>query len=209
MEKQKMSIHRALAELKLIDYKISTAIGNYEPVGAMQKNKKVNGIRELEEFKSNAISKTQKIEDLIERKRLIKSKIMHSNSKTTVSILNKKMTVADVIFYQEIIEKKKEYLTTLKSVKANVYKSIEAHNAKVDQNALTLANNALGKPDIKITDASVQDIVKPYIENNKVDLVDPIKIEEKIEKLEEEISVFEAEVDAKLSESNAITMIEV
>jgi hypothetical protein len=46
-----------------------------------------------------------------------------------------------------------------------------------------------------------------YIENNTFDLVDPIGVSGKIQELENEINEFEAEIDAVLSTSNAMTMI--
>ena len=41
METQKMTIHRALSELKLIDARIEKAINVVEPTGLMRENKPV------------------------------------------------------------------------------------------------------------------------------------------------------------------------
>lgn len=49
---------------------------------------------------------------------------------------------------------------------------------------------------------------KTYIENNKYDLIDPLDVASIMEKLENEINEFETEVDAALSVSNALTVIE-
>ena len=49
---------------------------------------------------------------------------------------------------------------------------------------------------------------KTYIENNTYDLVDPMDIAKIIEALDAEINEFNAEVDAALSVSNALTVIE-
>ena len=50
---------------------------------------------------------------------------------------------------------------------------------------------------------------KDFIFNNTFELVDPIKVKDKIDSLEKEISEFESEIDAALSVSNAVTEIEV
>jgi hypothetical protein len=50
--------------------------------------------------------------------------------------------------------------------------------------------------------------VAPFLEANRFSLIDPIKVESEIAKLEKEVGDFEAELDAVLSEVNAITQIE-
>ena len=47
-----------------------------------------------------------------------------------------------------------------------------------------------------------------YIENNTYDLIDPLDIAKVMEALDAEINEFNAEVDAALSVSNALTVIE-
>ena len=49
---------------------------------------------------------------------------------------------------------------------------------------------------------------KTYIENNTYDLIDPLDVVKIMENLEAEINEFNAEVDAALSTSNALTVIE-
>ena len=50
---------------------------------------------------------------------------------------------------------------------------------------------------------------KDFINANSYELIDPIKILDKINALEESIASFKAEVDAALSTSNAVTEIEI
>ena len=52
-------------------------------------------------------------------------------------------------------------------------------------------------------------ITEVFLKNNPVELVDPLKIGEKIAALEEELSDFEENVDVALSEHNAICTIEI
>jgi hypothetical protein len=49
---------------------------------------------------------------------------------------------------------------------------------------------------------------KTYIENNTYDLVDPMDVAKIMETLDAEVNEFNAEVDAALSVSNALTVIE-
>ncbi len=48
-----------------------------------------------------------------------------------------------------------------------------------------------------------------FIINNTFELIDPIKVREKIEALEKEIFEFESEIDSALSVSNAITELKI
>jgi hypothetical protein len=52
-------------------------------------------------------------------------------------------------------------------------------------------------------------LTNSFRENNKVELVDPLDLSVKVAALEEELDAFETNVDWVLSESNAVTKIEV
>jgi len=76
---------------------------------------------------------------------------------------------------------------------------------RADEYVIGLYGSKEGK-----TDASnVEKIKKEFMTANTFELVDPIKILDKINVLEEKIASFKAEVDAALSVSNAITEIEI
>ena len=76
---EKMTIHRALSELKLIDAKIEKQINEVLPSGIMQKGRLVNGFMQESEFEKNAKSKFDSVNDLIDRKNKIKSAIVTAN----------------------------------------------------------------------------------------------------------------------------------
>ncbi len=66
-----------------------------------------------------------------------------------------------------------------------------------------------GDNNVKPTDEDVRAIVEPFIKRNAVTLVDPLNVEVLVENLQKEVDDFEVEVDAVLSETNAITIIEI
>lgn len=210
METQKMTIHRALAELKLIDLKIDKAILLIEPTGEMQSDKNVNGFYTKDDFEKDAKAKYQSVVDLIDRKNKIKSAIVTANGITEVEISGKKMTIADAINFKSIIVFKKTLISTL-SKKHNIVKSkIMVANENVNIMALDNAKIMIGKQGddrVKPTDDDVKAIVEPFIRRNEFHLIDPLKVEELTVKLQEEVDNFEVEVDAVLSEINAITTI--
>ncbi|GAG32212.1 unnamed protein product, partial [marine sediment metagenome] len=75
--------------------------------------------------------------------------------------------------------------------------------------ALKLAEAALQKDNVKINDGDAVAITEPFIKKNRFELVDPLKVEELTEELQTDVDDFETEVDAVLSEINAITFIQI
>ena len=204
-----MTIHRALSELKLIDSRIEKSINSIEPTGIMQKDKLVNGFYKKEDFENDAKSRFQSVIDLIERKNKIKSAIVKANGITKVDINGNKMTIADAINLKAVIDFKKKLIETLMQKHRNAKANAERNNEKVNASALKLAEAALQKDNVKINDGDAVAITEPFIKRNEFHLVDPLKIEELTEKLQNEVNKFESEVDAVLSEINAVTFIEI
>ncbi|MCG8332186.1 MAG: hypothetical protein MI974_31160 [Chitinophagales bacterium] len=207
--KTKMTIHRGLAELKLLDARIEKNINLLLPSGIMQEGKLVNDYYKKEEFEKNAKAKFQSIQDLIKRKNLIKSAIVKVNTITEVQIGEKKYTIADAINFKAIIKAKKILVEELTTKHRQAKAKAEEKNKKVDDNALKLAEAALQKDNVKINDGDAIAITEPYVKKNKFHLIDPLNVEELVAKLQEEIDEFETEVDAVLSEINAVTYIEI
>lgn len=207
--KTKMTIHRGLAELKLLDARIEKNINLLLPSEIMQEGKLVNDYYKKEEFEKNAKAKFQSIQDLIKRKNLIKSAIVKVNTITEVQIGEKKYTIADAINFKAIIKAKKILVEELTTKHRQAKAKAEEKNKKVDDNALRLAEAALQKDNVKINDGDAIAITEPYVKKNKFHLIDPLSVEELVAKLQEEIDEFETEVDAVLSEINAVTYIEI
>ncbi len=205
----KLSIHRALAELKLIDGKIIKLTKELDPVGVKQKGKLINRITDDETFASVAQSKFQAINDLIERKVRIKTAIVAANAKTKVTIAGKTMSIADAITYKTIISHKKTLVEDLKAKYARARADLETKNVLVEQNLQKVLEATFGKDNVKITKDDMEAVRKPFLESNEWLLVDPLKIEATASTIEQEISEFESEVDAVLSEINAVTLVEV
>jgi len=205
---EKMTIHRALSELKLIDAKIEKQINEVLPSGILQKGKLVNGYIQETEFEKAAKSKYDSVNDLINRKNQIKSAIVAANGVTQVKVAEKQMTIADAINFKAVIKFKKKLIETLKQRHKQAVGELNKHNEAVNQNVQRILEATFGKENVKVGKEDVEAVRKPYLEANEFHLFDPLKVDETVEKLEKEVSEFEAEVDAVLSEINAITIIE-
>jgi hypothetical protein len=119
------------------------------------------------------------------------------------------MSIADAITYKSVVSYKKTLIEDLKSKYARVKADMESKNMLVEQNLQKVLEATFGKDNVKTTKDDMDAVRKPFLESNEWSLVDPLKIESTIEKLEKELGEFESEVDAVLSEINAITLIEI
>jgi hypothetical protein len=95
--KEKMTLHKALAELKLLDSRITSTIrtGTY-CVANKASNQKIKGVK-LDEFKESMKADYASATDLINRRIAIKKAVVLSNATTKVKINDVEYTVAEAI----------------------------------------------------------------------------------------------------------------
>jgi len=211
MDTIKMTIHRALAELKLIDSRIEKGIGVIIPTGVYQEGKLVNESVDKDTFEKDVTAKYQSVTNLIGRKIKIKAAIVKANGITKVVVGGNKMTISDAITFKNVIALKKSLIQSLDGKRKAVLSTFTLRNEEVDKVALTNAQQMIGgeNGDVKPTDDDVKAIVDPFVKRNKFHMSDPLGIDELIERLQKEVDDFEVDVDAVLSEINAITLIEI
>lgn len=200
MTSSNISITRALVELKTLDSRIQKKIDTslfvtykgqfYQPA---------EGIRD-------AVANYQSINDLIDRRKRIKSAIITSNANTLVTICGQEMTIAEAIETKSSIRHKKNLLAVLKSQYGNTVMTVENVNSKVRKD---LENKSGRDGEKDKQNMSLEEFSKMYVNLHGVELFDPLKITQKIEQLEQFITQFEQEVDYVLSEKNATTLISV
>ena len=208
---EKMLVTQALNELKTISNRIDRAINNAMFITASKTvDKNAAPGMTKEDFKTNAIASMQSIKDLIDRREKIKAGIIASNAVTEVEIAGEKMTVAKAIDTKDSIKYKRTLLDTMKCQYANAVTMVNKATITVDDNINKLITAAYGKEGKeKVSEADYDAIAKPYKIANEVSLVDPLSLKEEIDKLEEYIENFTANVDAQLQISNCVTWIEI
>ena len=180
MEKTKMTIHRALSELKLIDSRIEKAINLVEPTGLMQAEKAVNGIYLKDDFEKDVKAKFQSVTDLIDRKNSIKSAIVKANGTTNVKVGEREMTISDAINFKTVIAVKKNLINRLEQKHKTVIAKFTKENERVNNVALENAKIMLGKQGddkVKPTDEDVKNIIDPFVRRKEFHLVDPLNVE--------------------------------
>jgi len=201
MTTEKITVTRGLVQLKLLQKRIRKEIHNGCFIDLRIGDKRKNeGCTPKENFQSTV--------DLISRRNRIKSAIMKSNSVTEVKIAGETMTVAEAIERKNSIYFYKELLDTLR----RQYKDIKDEVERINDEALSRLDNVLESmysSHDKLKEDYVQGVKDEFFKSNGAEIVDELKIEEKIEGLGNWIDEFLSEVDLVLSESNTKTMIEI
>ena len=214
MTTEKMTVHKALAELKTMDDRITKAMGAVPYVLAVKHSaEKINGVT-IANFKENMKSGYQKVNDLIARRDAMKRAVVLSNATTKVTVGGKEYTVAEAIEAKNHgVEFKKNLLNTMTYAYKSAQNELnrngdEALEKKAEQYILSMIAAQPKDSKMTVDSDAMKALRKTYIENNKYDLIDPLDVANIMDKLEKEINEFETEVDAALSVSNALTVIE-
>ena len=209
-----MSVTRALAELKRLDDRLNRMTTDQSifvsvAVGKGDKQKVLGVSDTVQNVVSQIQSNRDRVNSMIEMRAKIKSAVVASNAATKVKLGALEMTVAEAIELKRSIDVKRNMLNTYRRqvIQANalVYSQNATLDAQIETNLATIYGNEKGKVDASMFEA----IAKPQREQKEASLIDPIKINDLIKSLEEEISLVETELDFTLSEINAKTEIEV
>lgn len=205
----KMTLARALAEIKLLNSKIEKNIGRLQLVATKTGKKDViNGSNEkVVDFNENAKSNYQSTLDLIKRRNFIKSKLTQANAITTISIGQDSYTIAEAIDRKNSIQIEKTLLDKMKSNLNLQIKNMNTANDKMEADINRMVETKMGADKSKTED--VADLKRIFRESDTTTLVDPLDLKVKIEDLEKSIENFELNIDFTLSEANAINYIEI
>lgn len=216
---QKISITRALVEIKTLDDRIQNAINQATFVslakgrGTYLKPHQAK-FSNVEEVQTQIKADYQSIGDLIERRSKIKAALAKANVETLVKVGGVEMPIIQAIDQKVVIDYKARILqaminqinitsnniekarqATENDVKASIEKLL---GTDVKNNAAVQQNEAL----IKSAQNSILDL-------QELSLIDPLDIKVKIKSLQDEIQGVVNEIDFALSEINAKTEIEV
>lgn len=215
MTNEKMTVHKALAELKIIDDRINNAIvsGTYV-IANKHSNTKIHGMT-IDDFKTSMKSDFQKVSDLIARRNAIKRAVVASNAVTKVKVGDVEYTVAEAI---EMKNHGMEFKNTLKMYIERQYtnaknefdkNSGDSLERRAENYVLSVIQAQPKDSKMAVDSDAMKNLRAQYIKDNTYDIIDPIGVKDVIEKLDNEISGFITEVDAALSVSNALTVLDI
>lgn len=209
--KETMTVHKALCELKILDDRILKAIQACQIVGVKKTVARVIGSKTVDQFKADEIANYTSAADLIKRYNAIKRAVALSNATTEVVIGGEKYTVAEAIAMKNHGLTHKTLLrnriaNTLTDAEYTIKRNNDQAEIKADEH---IQKNFGTKDTAKLPDLIAER--QRYLESISVELVDPLEggAKQILENLDKEISDFTVEVDAALSVSNATTNIEI
>jgi hypothetical protein len=200
-----ISVTQGLAELKLLDKRLLRGLDCIDWIAVSTKHKKIDHV----ELGRKAQADYQSFMDLVKRRDTIKRAIVQANATTQITIGTKwSGSVAEAIEQKVSIQIKKKLLEQMKvqirAAENDFQKATEESNNRLDR----LLTSELGK-DIKTNPETIATLTASFQDTNKVTLVDPLNLKDKVKELESEIETFETNVDWVLSEINGKTMITV
>merc|ERR1711871_1165500 len=206
-EMQTMSIARGLKELKTLDKRVRDSI-------TKNANRVVTASIKGRQSHELDTGICDRVLALMERRRAIKAAITSSNATHSIEIgtgqHKKRWLVSEAIERQRATkEYDKLYIGELRRQLAEAQRIVENEEEARDRRLDSHLQSLCGRDSTRTRADDVEAITEVFIKNNTVELVDPLKIGDKIAALESELSEFEENVDVALSEHNAITTIEI
>ena len=213
MQKYTMTVHEGLAELKILASRIEKELASNAFVACNKHaNTKIEGVT-IKEYSEKLKSAMQKVSDLIARRNAIKKAITKSNAVTEVTLTKENgekvtMTVAELIEFRNVgIMFTEKFANTLaqqyNAAVRNITRVNDDIGRKADEYVVGLFGNKEG-----VSSDVIESTRNSYIEANTVDMIDPSNVLDKINSMKEEIDFYNTKVDAALSTSNAVTIIE-
>lgn len=211
MQTKKISVTRALAELKRLDKEFSTIIDNspYIAIQVGEGDQAVgpNNIPVAECVKAIQ-SAWDQIAQIQKTRSSLKAAIVKSNATVTVTVGGREMTVAEAIELKSTISAQKAMLSNMKRAYSLAQTAQNDHNKKVEEKIDNLLRTMYGADRSKIDASNYDAVAKPQWAKAKASLIDPLKLADQIKAKEKYIEELATEVDYTLSEINARTDIE-
>lgn len=205
MTKMEITITEGLTKLKTLTKRINKLTNSIQYCEVSQNGKAPNGYKTVDEYMSDVKAKYQELQDLITLKKAIKAAIVMANATKKVTIAGKEMTIAEAIDFKNQIPVYEELLASM-TRSLTLANNKVLHNTQLMEDKLSrLVDSATQNQKI---DSAKLEALKATLEI-KIEYLDPLGIKKEIERLDNEISIFNEECDLRLSIADSQTMIEV
>lgn len=198
-----MTATQVLAELKMLDKRITSAIDDGTFIAAMQPK---SSAKTVDEVQSNINASFQRVTALIARQNAMKMALVMSNATSKVTVGTKTYTVAEAIDAKNhAMRYKNKLLQAMASQTANAHNMYKRMVTDVEKAAMELVKKSGEDPNGE--SAKDLEIYKSYIERNEIVMVDPLGMADMLVRMSDEIDEFVLNVDTALSIANATTSI--
>lgn len=215
----KITIHRVLAKIKTTEKRFMSLMASgvfvSSQIGQSQVTLEGRLVKDVTaEIRANYDSAVS----LLKNYEALKLAVIRSNSGITADttgieetkVGGRNMLVAEIIAKQKyVMPFYKKFMDVLSAQYNKVINEIERRNSRVHDNLVNVLSGISNGSNEKLTEAQVQSISETYYANNSCFIVDPLKVSETIRKLQKEYDEFLDEADSRLSEVNALKIVEV
>ena len=211
MVQETMTVHKALAELKVLDKRIGNETNNATfSIANKHSNMVVLGLP-IADFANKAKSDLSSIRTLINRRNAIKRAVTRSNATTMVSICGVEYTVAEAIDMKNV---GMDHIDRLRQVIEMQYadaqaKAVRENGERLEQRADTYVQSLFQGTDKKNISDEAKKVREDFITSQTIEVLDPIDSKTLASNLRDYVDGFMSEVDSALSVSNALTTITV
>ena len=216
MTNEKMTITKALSELKVLGNRITAEIRSATFCNVSKHTMRTLNGKNITDVKAEMQGSYDKIVALINRNNAIKKAVNKANASTIVSIGGEQMTVAEAIYMKQTgIDYMKALLNTMTTQYTNTQSLLQNNNGEkltraceayiVSLYGTNSSNNTISSEMVETINAARA----KYIDENTFDLIEGIDTKKAIEDLKNKIDAFEAEVDVAITVANATTEIEI
>ena len=210
-----ITIHRALSQLKTTQARIEDKLEKDLYISSTIGKTNMAEGRPVDAVKREILAS---MEQLLKNFQTLKLAIIRSNSGITEESTNIKtgtvedltLTVAEAIAIQKyVLPLRERFVRRLEAQLNSAKRTVEMANTQAN-NEIASVLDALSNKDSKNLDPSqVNTITEAYQQNKFRQLVDPLDLAEKIRKAHDNLDALSVGIDAFLSESNAISHIDV
>lgn len=209
MTKEKMTVHKALCELKIIGNRIEEA--KAEPMVCCNRNnnQKIDGLS-VDDVKIRYRANYDKLWDLINRREAMKSALTQSNAVTMITVAGNTMSIAMAIDENTNgIKIRREAINDLRYQYADAVDTMNSENGKkLDDKVERYLTATFGGCEKA---AKTDDMIKAeeiFRKNNSYDLIDSNDLKNELDRRQSELDALVAELDSAIQVSNAVTTIE-
>ena len=209
--KETMTVHKALSELKVLGGRIEKELDNIEFIAVNKhSSNKVDG-QPVADYMNHVRDAYKAICTLVNRRNAIKRAVTNSNAVTLITVGGKKYTVAEAIDMKNVGTcYLRSILGRLDAQWTAAKRTVQRENGeKLESRADAYVKSLYENVDVKNLAEDAKRARETFIEQQQMEILDPISAEKVMAKLRNDLDNFMSEVDAALSVSNALTTIEV
>ena len=208
--KETMTVHEALCELKTLRKRVEDGIQEAVPIQVKESGATTINGKPVQDFIETAKAQHQSVVDLINRQDAIKRAVNQYNAQKIVTVAGKNFSIAEAIYEKSYgIPMKRYLLSRYQQMLKSAMDSVADKNGdKLNLRAENAMTSLFGTKE-KSEPEKYLKALQEYKEQHMCVLVDPLDLAKVVKKMEEEITGFEAKVDAAIQIANATTEIKI